>query len=334
MVALNVCPSTLASGFTEYSKPALKALFDGKKVSFQLPYEALDTDRETAIQVQKGNGRISLSGVQSKYAMIVENGQLRFTHEGEQGRYILKPIPTSNIILDRAFCPANEHLSMQIAHQVYGIETAANGLCFFGNGHPAYVTRRFDIRPDGGKYSMEDFAAVAGLNTDNGGENYKYDKLSYEDCAELIKKHVKAAPIEILKFFRLVIFNYLICNDDAHLKNFTLIERSKGDYVLAPAYDLMNTFLHLAEPSVFALQKGLFKEGMYLTDTHSVNGKSFVEFGIRIGLSNKIINNELERFTAVYPQLTTLIENSFLSDRLKKDYVQTLDYRRITLKQK
>lgn len=332
MVTLNVCPSTLASGFNNYSKPALKALFDGEKVSFQLPYEALDADKETAIQIQKGNGKISLSGVQSKYAMAVENNHLRFTHEGERGHYILKPIPTSNVILDKAFCPANEHLTMQIARQIFGIETAANGLCFFGNGQPAYITRRFDIRPDGGKYSMEDFAAIAGLNKENGGENYKYDKLSYEDCADLIKEHVKAAPVEILKFFRLVVFNYLICNDDAHLKNFTLIERDKNDYVLSPAYDLMNTFLHLAEPSIFALRKGLFKEGTKLNDTHSVNRSSFVEFGTRIGLPGKTINREMERFTADYSQLETLICNSFLSDKLKEEYKQTFDYRRITLK--
>jgi serine/threonine-protein kinase HipA len=33
---------------------------------------------------------------------------------------------------------------MQIASQVYNIPTAANGLCFFQNDEPAYITRRFD----------------------------------------------------------------------------------------------------------------------------------------------------------------------------------------------
>ena len=34
--------------------------------------------------------------------------------------------------------PANEHLTMQIARQVYGIETAENALIFFNDGTPAY----------------------------------------------------------------------------------------------------------------------------------------------------------------------------------------------------
>jgi serine/threonine-protein kinase HipA len=41
--------------------------------------------------------------------------------------------------------PANEHLTMQIARQVYGIETAENALIFFKNGAQAYITRRFDV---------------------------------------------------------------------------------------------------------------------------------------------------------------------------------------------
>jgi serine/threonine-protein kinase HipA len=45
--------------------------------------------------------------------------------------------------------PANEHLTMQIARQVYGIETAENALIFFKDGAPAYITKRFDVKEDG-----------------------------------------------------------------------------------------------------------------------------------------------------------------------------------------
>ena len=47
---------------------------------------------------------------------------------------------------------------MQLASQVYRIETAANGLCFYENEEAAYITRRFDIH-SGGKYMQEDFAS-------------------------------------------------------------------------------------------------------------------------------------------------------------------------------
>ena len=208
----------------EYSKQTLREMFDGRRVSPILPYMSLDADRETVELVVKGNGRISLSGVQPKYSMVVDDGSLRLSREGEQGLYILKPAPTALFILDKEYCPANEYLTMQLAKNVYGIETAPCCLCRFGNGQIAYLVRRFDIRPDGSKYAQEDFAQLAGLGKDNGGDDYKYNILSYEDCGDLIRKYVKAALVEMLKFFRLVVFNYLTLNDDAHLKNFSIID--------------------------------------------------------------------------------------------------------------
>lgn len=119
-------------------------------------------------------GRISLSGAQPKFSVIVgEDSRLRYTREDEQGTFILKPRPTGYQIINKDFCAANEHVTMQIASQVYGIETAANGLCFFEDGRPAYVTRRFDVH-SWGKYKQEDFAALLGYSKDKGGDNYKY----------------------------------------------------------------------------------------------------------------------------------------------------------------
>ena len=141
--------------------------------------------------------------------------------EREQGLFILKPRPTGYHIINREYCAANEHVTMQIASQVYGIETAANGLCFFDNGEPAYITRRFDVH-NRGKYKQEDFAALLGYTKDNAGANYKYDKASYEECAGIIHRYVKAALVDIQRFFRLILFNFVTSNDDAHLKNFSL----------------------------------------------------------------------------------------------------------------
>jgi len=306
-------------------------MFDGKKVSPILPYMSLDADRETAELVVKGNGRISLSGVQPKYSVVVDNGVLRLTNEGEQGYYILKPAPTALFILEKEYCPANEYLTMQLAKNAYGIETAPCCLCEFGNGQIAYLVRRFDIRPDGTKYAQEDFAQLAGLNKANGGEDYKYNILSYEDCGDLIRKYVKAAPVEMLKFFRIVVFNYITLNDDAHLKNFSVIAKKNGDYTLTPAYDLMNTSLHLSMPSIFALKKGLFKEGMIIDDTHNVNRQSFIEFGKRIGLPAKLIEKELDNMAEEKPIAQEMIQNSLISEELKRCYLLSYNYRRFTL---
>lgn len=331
MTEINVCPCTLAEGFQTYSPAALRQLFDGVEVSHILPFNSPNSDTEDNREYTRHVGRISLSGVQPKASLLLLNGQLQQPSADERGQYILKPAPTSYTLLERKYCPANEHLSMQLASQIYHIETAANAICFFRDGEAAYVCRRFDVAPDGSKYQQEDFASLGGLTKANGGADYKYSNLSYEECAQLIQKYTTASAIEVLKFFRIVVFNYLILNDDAHLKNFSLINRGDGEYHLSPAYDLVNTSLHLYEPRIFALDKGLFSEGMQLTDTHTITRRDFEEFGRRIGLAPRIIKRELDFFSAEQPLAQSLINRSFLSDPLKLRYWQSYNYRRITL---
>lgn len=127
---IHICPSLLreTGGESGYSSKALKQLFDGKNISCELPYKHFDDN--VGIDIFNNNSkRISVSGVQIKYSLVADDGILRLTKEGEQGEFILKPVP--NNLRNKEFCPANEHLTMQIAAQVYGIPTAPNGLCFF-----------------------------------------------------------------------------------------------------------------------------------------------------------------------------------------------------------
>lgn len=331
MEVLNICPSTLVEGFQTYSPAAVKLLFDGNPVSHILPFRSPNNEEAENEEYAKHVGRVSLSGVQPKAGLIIKGNQLVRPSEQERSRYILKPAPSSYALLERKDCPANEHLSMQLASQVYHIETAPNALCFFSDGEQAYITRRFDVAPDGSKYQQEDFASLAGLTKAHGGSDYKYSNLSYEECIEIIGKYTTAPSVEILKFFRIVVFNYLILNDDAHLKNFSLINRGDGEYHLSPAYDLINTSLHLYEPCIFALDKGLFHEGMHLTDTRTVTRVDFEEFGRRIGLATRLVKRELDNFATEQPLAKELINRSFLSDKLKKYYWQSYNYRRTTL---
>ena len=166
-----------------------------------------------------------------------------------------------------------------------------------------------------------------GYTKAHGGSDYKYCNASYEECAEIIRKYVKAASIDIARFYRLVLFNFITLNDDAHLKNFSLVDKG-GEYRLSPAYDLINTSLHLVQPRIFALDKGLFREGMKLTDTHQISRGDFEELGHRIGLPQKVVKRELDTFVAEKPLIRSLIERSFLSDSLKRQYWLSMDFRR------
>jgi len=326
MIVASLRLLTIKHIYDTYSPTARRALFNGHAVSHIFSEPSPDSETAEANEAVKSVGRVSLSGAQPKFSILVDDDKLRYIREGEQGTFILKPRPTAYQIINRDFCVANEHVTMQIASQVYSIETAANALCFFDNGTPAYITRRFDVHSKG-KYKQEDFAALLGYTKDNAGSNYKYDKVSYEECAEVIHRYVKATLIDIRRFFRIILFNFVTLNDDAHLKNFSLIERN-GEYRLSPAYDLINTSLQLRESHIFALDKGLFKEGMAFSDTRTIRRSDFEEFGKRIGLPVKVIKQEIDMFAAEQPLVKEPLGRSFLSPSLQKQYWMAFDYHR------
>ena len=89
--------------------------------------------------------------------MVLKDSRIRIAGADDRSTHILKPAPWDRTLLERKQIPANENLTMQIASQVYGIKTAENGLCFTSKGEIVYITKRFDILPDGSKLPMEDF---------------------------------------------------------------------------------------------------------------------------------------------------------------------------------
>lgn len=311
---INYCPGTLAEGNETYSRTALKRMFEGKSVSHILPYVSPLADEDTDALFTENQQGLSISGVQEKFSVLLEKNKLRLIKKGEYGQYILKPVPRFGKNSDQM--PANEHLTMQIARQVFGIETAENALIFFKDGKPAYLTKRFDVRSDGEKWAQEDFASLAELTPQTHGENYKYLG-TYLDLFYLMKKYVPAYPSEAPKLFRLILFNYLMSNGDAHFKNFSLIETTLGDFKLSPAYDLLNSRLHIADKD-FALEHGLLPP-------QQAKGKIRDQFELLGHLANipqKQIDKIMSGLTGHAEAVKELIDRSYLSDRFKRNYEQ------------
>ncbi len=323
MKDIKVCPGTLTEGFNTYSPLCLRKVFEGGKVShiIDLPCDGND---EIITSVNK----ISISGVQEKLSAVVDSGKIILASEGKLGRYILKPIPGYKHLRFRNNIPANEHLTMQIASQVYKIKTAENALAFFANGEPVYITKRFDYAKNGLKIRQDDFASIAGRTERNSGKDFKYLG-SYEDIAMLLRQNVAAWQVEMTKFFTLVLFNYIFSNGDAHLKNFSLQETVKGDYVLTPAYDLMNTSIHINDGD-FALKGGLIPNSEY-SDVYSNTSHpckdDFITFATHIGVLPKKMESIIEMFATEQPKVYELIENSFLEEKVKRMYKQSYQER-------
>lgn len=321
---LQYCPCTLAEGFDTYSPTGLKLMFGGKKVSHILDFDAPEMDETVAEKLRQNSTQISISGAQFKQSLIIEKNKLRLTKYGEPGHYLLKPIPFRPPFGKASELPANEHLTMQIARQAYKLNTAQCALVFFKNGEPAYITKRFDYRPDGTKFPQEDFASVLGRTKELLGEDYKNEG-SYEEIARLMSQNVAAYQVEIEKFFELVLFNYLFNNGDAHLKNFSLQQPLAGDYLLSPAYDLINTRIHIPDEAYFALKKGLFADD---ADTESFLSlgfyayDDFFEFGKRIELRENRLKTLLNKYRTESPMVIKLTAHSYLSEDIKIQYLE------------
>ena len=325
MVEIKFCPSTLAEGYNTYSPQAVKRLFDGKKVSPFLDFNINELKQSNVIA--QAMQRISVSGVQEKFSGLIDHNSIRIAESNERSTYIIKPAPWDETIATRKQIPANEHVTMQIARQEYGIVTAENGLCFTKDGQTVYITKRFDILPDGTKVEMEDFAALVGRNEQTDGTYFKYSGC-YEDIAKCIRKTIPAWMVDMERFFELVVFNYIYANGDDHLKNFSVI-RQGGDYRLAPAYDLLNTSLHVNGDD-FGLDGGLSPD-IEKSDVYDRTGHpcrlDFERFGIQIVLTDARIKRVLDKYMLV-PELTIkLVGNSFLNDKMKRTYLRIVDER-------
>lgn len=300
-----------------YCTTCRKLLFDGHRVSHILPF---DTPKADNIAIfQEKTKRLSISGVQLKYSLKREGKELILTETG--GEYILKPIPPSTQLVLREQAPENEHLTMQMADQLFGVRTATNALIYFQDGTPAYLTRRFDVKPGGGKYQQEDMAQISGRSSNTHGEHFKYDG-TYEEIGTLIRKYVAAYPPSLERYFRIVLFNYLFSNGDAHLKNFSLIQSDMGDYALSPAYDLMSTVLHtpLESDTALDLYPGAIDSSFY--SRFGYYGQAdFRALADKIGLVPFRRDQILTLLLSSKDKVIDMIRNSFLSEEAKEKYI-------------
>lgn len=309
------CPGCLKEGHSTYCPSCRKRIFGGTKISHVLTFSR-PVYEEARLAVT--GERLSISGIQTKMPLALRERRLEMTEKG--GQYILKPIP-HGAFQRLEMVPINENLSMQIARQVFGIRVAENALVKFEDGEWAYLVRRFDVQEDGSRHLQEDFAQIAERSEESHGRNYKYD-LSYEDIGGLIRRHVAAHQVELEKFVHLVVFNYLVHNGDAHIKNFSLIRNDEGgDYTLTPAYDILNTRLHVPNEARTALT--LFK-GDFETESHRINGfyarDDFMEFANRLGLHPGRFQRFLHTAVSKEPEIFSLIDRSLLSEQCRQLY--------------
>jgi serine/threonine-protein kinase HipA len=210
--------------------------------------------------------------------------------------------------------PENEDLTMRLA-EISGMEVPLHGMVYARDQSLVYFIARFDRYGRSlQKVAVEDFAQLLGESRDT-----KYNS-SMEKTIGVIERYCTFPVVEKSKLFARTIFNFLVGNEDMHLKNFSLI-RDRDLVRMAPVYDFVNSTIVLKDPEEIALPLNGKKRNL--------TRRMLVEyFGVeRMALESKVIDDHLERFAKDLTTWFAWIERSFLSDDLKAKYRQIVESR-------
>ena len=252
---------------------------------------------------------ITVPGVQPKLSLGWIKTNLENGHQGRltivdalEGHYILKPQNPQYLQM-----PENEHLSMKLA-ALFEIEVVPSNMIRLASGELCYITKRIDRKQDGSRIHMIDLLQILELE----------DK--YKGTMETVGKKIGDLSINTLldklRFFELAVFNFIIGNNDMHLKNFSMWLSDMG-WVFSPAYDLLNVKIILPKDKEdMALLFGGKKENF--------NKGYFDRFGIFLKLNEKQLNTVYKRLDKWLPEASQMIDRSFLSEDFKAAYKELI----------
>jgi len=301
------CYETLnASQTGDYHPKCVKDFF-GTTHAPELPYQLSEME---VLAKQAAESSITVPGVQPKLSLGWIKTELENGHQGRltildalEGMYILKP---QN--LQYPEMPENEHLSMKLA-ELFNIEVVPSTLIRLASGELSYLTKRIDRKEDHSKIHMIDFLQILELED-------KY-KGNMETLGKAIGELSVNTLLDKMRFFELAVFNYVIGNNDMHLKNFSMWQTDQG-WALSPAYDLLNVKIILPKDKE---DTALLLGGKKI----NLNKGYFDRLGVVLKLNEKQVNGVYKRHQKWLPKANQLIKKSFLSNDLKNEYIERVN---------
>lgn len=174
--------------------------------------------------------RMSLAGAQHKLAVVLEGDALYEPAGATPSTHILKP---DHPDLDYAHSVINEWFVMRLAKQL-GLDVPSVHRRYVPS--PVYLVDRFDrFRAEQGWQRKHVIDACQLLNLDR---SFKYSEGRVERLAELANA-CRSPAVARARLFGWLVFNVLVGNSDAHLKNLSFLVSHEG-VQLAPFYDLLS----------------------------------------------------------------------------------------------
>ena len=106
---------------------------------------------------------------------------------------------------------------------------------FHENGRSHFMTRRFDRTPDGRKIFMQSLCGIAHMDFNQTGA------YGYEQALDIAQR-LGLSTAALKQLFRRMLFNVMARNQDDHTKNSAFLMNQKGEWQLAPAYDIIYNY--------------------------------------------------------------------------------------------
>jgi serine/threonine-protein kinase HipA len=213
-------------------------------------------------EVEDGGGfRLSLAGAQDKVGVLLEDERIGLSHGKPPTTGILKPpIPrVEESVVNEAFCMRlAAHIDLDVAAASPHLACSQEYL----------LVNRYDRSGDSsdGRIHQEDFCQALGLVP-----AVKYEREggpSVADCADLIRRYFSAPVRDLTALLDALLFNFVIANNDAHSKNYSLLLDGPDSIRLAPLYDLISTVVFQGTDRKLAMRYGGENRPEYLRRRH------------------------------------------------------------------
>ena len=178
---------------------------------------AVETETETAADLAYLRGRgTSLGGMRPKCTVVDEDGRLAI------GKF-----PSVN---DERAVTKGEVLAMQLASAA-GLQVAEARLVD-SDGVPVALIRRFDRTGEGGRIPYVSAATLLGVDPAGAQEHF------YTEMVDALRVKGATPQADIEELWRRMAFFILITNVDDHLHNHGFLHLNRGQWRLAPAFDV------------------------------------------------------------------------------------------------
>ena len=256
---------------------------------------------DVSLKAQKSAGKLSISGVQPKLSLKLDKKNNSLISVAEGGEYILKPQTAAfpNI-------PENEQCCMDIAAELK-IAVPLHCLLPLKDKSWAYIVKRFD-RESGVKIHQEEFFQIL--------ESRDKYQGSVEQIGRTLKEISTAPGYDAQLFFERVVFNFIIGNGDAHLKNYSIAYKDKETIRLTPAYDIVCSKLVIPDEEDSALSINGKKNELKRDDFDKL--AEYLNIPIRI---------RYEKFAKSLILMETIIKNSKIKPEIQERFITIIKER-------